>query len=144
MFITVPLAIIHGFCYFPASYAIINYFRSISIRIVFNVPFSFSLTISNLFAGRAKENPIAFRNKLNIATFTELCPVNCRGFPHDIITSNTLYHSLLRISNNVFKRLYDALNGLAYRDDNQIVSATVEKWYSNNPRVEVEIKEIGA
>lgn len=45
---------------------------------------------------------------------------------------------------NVGKIISDALNGLAYHDDSQIVSATVEKWYSDTPRVEVEIQEIGA
>ena len=45
---------------------------------------------------------------------------------------------------NVGKIISDALNGLAYHDDSQIVTATVEKWYSAEPRVEVEIQEIGA
>lgn len=44
---------------------------------------------------------------------------------------------------NIGKIISDALNGLAYHDDSQIVSATVEKWYSDTPRVEVEIQEIG-
>jgi Holliday junction resolvase RusA-like endonuclease len=44
---------------------------------------------------------------------------------------------------NVGKIISDALNGLAYHDDSQIVTATVEKWYSAEPRVEVEIQEIG-
>jgi Holliday junction resolvase RusA-like endonuclease len=43
---------------------------------------------------------------------------------------------------NVGKILSDALNKLAYGDDSQIVSASVEKWYSENPRIEVEITEI--
>jgi Holliday junction resolvase RusA-like endonuclease len=42
---------------------------------------------------------------------------------------------------NVGKVISDALNGLAYHDDSQIVSATVEKWYSLEPRVEVILKE---
>lgn len=42
---------------------------------------------------------------------------------------------------NVGKIISDALNGLAYRDDSQIVSATVEKWYSLEPRVEVILME---
>ena len=42
---------------------------------------------------------------------------------------------------NVGKIISDALNGLAYHDDSQIVSATVEKWYSLEPRVEVELRE---
>lgn len=45
---------------------------------------------------------------------------------------------------NIGKIISDALNGLAYHDDSQIVTATVEKWYSTEPRVEVEIQEIGA
>jgi Holliday junction resolvase RusA-like endonuclease len=44
---------------------------------------------------------------------------------------------------NVGKIISDALNGLAYHDDSQIVTATVEKWYSTEPRVEVEIQEMG-
>lgn len=44
---------------------------------------------------------------------------------------------------NVGKIVADALNGLAYRDDSQIVRATVEKYYSDEPRVEVEIQEMG-
>lgn len=40
---------------------------------------------------------------------------------------------------NLFKIVADALNGLAYRDDSQIVRATVEKMYSTEPCVEVEI-----
>jgi Holliday junction resolvase RusA-like endonuclease len=43
---------------------------------------------------------------------------------------------------NVGKIISDALNGLAYDDDSQIVSATVEKFYSDNPRVEIEISTI--
>lgn len=42
---------------------------------------------------------------------------------------------------NIGKIVSDALNGLAYHDDSQIVSATVEKWYSTEPRVEVELRE---
>jgi len=40
---------------------------------------------------------------------------------------------------NVIKIILDALNGVAYKDDNQIVKLTAEKIYSTNPRVEIEI-----
>lgn len=43
---------------------------------------------------------------------------------------------------NVGKLITDALNNLAYHDDSQIVSCTVEKHYSEQPRVEVEIEEV--
>lgn len=43
---------------------------------------------------------------------------------------------------NVGKIITDALNGLAYQDDKQIVSCTVEKYYSSVPRVLVELEEL--
>jgi Holliday junction resolvase RusA-like endonuclease len=43
---------------------------------------------------------------------------------------------------NIGKIASDALNAIAYRDDSQIVDATVRKWYSDEPRVEVEISEV--
>jgi Holliday junction resolvase RusA-like endonuclease len=47
-------------------------------------------------------------------------------------------------ADNLLKLVGDALNGLAYKDDSQIVSATIEKWYADYPRVEIEIQKIGA
>lgn len=43
---------------------------------------------------------------------------------------------------NVGKIICDALNGIAYRDDAQIVDALVRKFYSDTPRVIVEISDI--
>lgn len=43
---------------------------------------------------------------------------------------------------NIIKIISDALNGLAYDDDKQIVSCTVEKFYSEVPRVEIELEEV--
>lgn len=42
---------------------------------------------------------------------------------------------------NLAKIVADALNGYAYHDDAEIYALTVEKYYSVNPRVEVEICE---
>lgn len=44
---------------------------------------------------------------------------------------------------NVGKIITDALNDLAYHDDKQIVEATVRKFYSDEPRVEIELEEVG-
>lgn len=44
---------------------------------------------------------------------------------------------------NVQKIIADALNGLAYEDDKQIVRWYCEKWYSDEPRVQVEIGDVG-
>ena len=43
---------------------------------------------------------------------------------------------------NIGKIITDALNGIAYDDDKQIVSCLVEKYYSDAPMVYVEIREI--
>lgn len=43
---------------------------------------------------------------------------------------------------NIAKAILDALNGLAYHDDSQVVEMKVEKYWSENPRVEIKIKKI--
>ena len=43
---------------------------------------------------------------------------------------------------NVFKILTDALSGIAYKDDKQIVAAKISKWYAEVPRVEALIRII--
>lgn len=43
---------------------------------------------------------------------------------------------------NVIKAVCDGLNGLAYKDDAQIVEVVAKKYYSDNPRVEVQIREV--
>ena len=45
-------------------------------------------------------------------------------------------------TDNLAKIVLDALNGLAYHDDAQIVRLTVQKSYSREPRVLVEISEV--
>ena len=43
---------------------------------------------------------------------------------------------------NVGKIISDALNKIAYNDDSSIVSAHIEKWYAEIPKVEIEITTI--
>lgn len=42
---------------------------------------------------------------------------------------------------NLEKTVLDALNGLAYDDDHQITLLHAEKWYAEQPRVEVVLME---
>lgn len=44
---------------------------------------------------------------------------------------------------NIFKIYSDAMNGMIFEDDKQIVFCHVSKYYSMNPRTEIEIQEIG-
>ena len=41
---------------------------------------------------------------------------------------------------NYEKALYDSMSGIIFHDDGQIALHTVGKFYSNNPRIEVEIE----
>lgn len=43
---------------------------------------------------------------------------------------------------NIAKIILDALNGVAYIDDKQVVNLTIAKWYAEEPRVEVIIEEV--
>jgi len=45
-------------------------------------------------------------------------------------------------TDNLGKICLDALNGLAYKDDSQVVCLHVNKWYSDKPRVEILITEV--
>jgi Holliday junction resolvase RusA-like endonuclease len=45
-------------------------------------------------------------------------------------------------SSNIIKGVEDALNGIAYKDDNQVVILHIEKWYGEEDSVEIEIVEI--
>lgn len=43
---------------------------------------------------------------------------------------------------NYQKLVYDALNGIFWRDDSQIVESKTAKFYSSTPRLEIEILEV--
>ena len=43
-------------------------------------------------------------------------------------------------ADNLFKTVTDAMSGILYKDDKQIVRAVVEKAYSDEPRMEVELE----
>jgi len=42
---------------------------------------------------------------------------------------------------NLAKACADSLTGIVIRDDKFIVQATIEKWYADRPRVEMEVRE---
>lgn len=43
---------------------------------------------------------------------------------------------------NIAKIILDSLNGIAYDDDKQIVGCCIEKWYGEDPRVELILEEV--
>lgn len=43
---------------------------------------------------------------------------------------------------NILKVVADALNGVCYKDDKNLVSMSIEKFYSDMPRIEVVVQEV--
>ncbi len=43
---------------------------------------------------------------------------------------------------NVIKSVFDALNNIAFTDDSNIIEVSAKKLYSNEPRVELNLKEV--
>jgi Holliday junction resolvase RusA-like endonuclease len=63
------------------------------------------------------------------------------------VEENAMRNAVIRPSkkpdlDNVAKIILDALNGMAYDDDKQVVELHIDKYYSATPRVEVELAEI--
>ena len=58
-----------------------------------------------------------------------------------MMLSNLIMPTKKPDADNVLKVVADALNGLAYHDDAQIVSATVRKMYGIEPMIKVWISE---
>ena len=58
------------------------------------------------------------------------------------IAAGGVYPTVKPDIDNVLKLVEDALNGVAYADDKQIVSVAARKWYSSHPRIEVWVAEM--
>lgn len=43
---------------------------------------------------------------------------------------------------NIIKIIADSLNGVAYKDDKQIVACSCQKFYASNPRVEIVLSKV--
>ena len=60
---------------------------------------------------------------------------------HEILSSETEPCLVHKDIDNVCKLLMDSINGIAFDDDKQIYKLTGEKYYSDTPRVEIELRE---
>ena len=83
------------------------------------------------------EGPI----KINLI-FYMLIPKNTSKVKREKMLKGELLPAKRPDFDNLAKGITDALNGLAFKDDNQIVEAHIYKRYGDPQKVEVEIKEV--
>ena len=56
--------------------------------------------------------------------------------------SGEVFHTHRPDADNIVKAILDALNGVAYHDDSQVVHVDIVKLYSANPRAEIILTEL--
>ena len=59
-----------------------------------------------------------------------------------LMLTGAIRHTKKPDADNVSKTIKDALNKICYNDDSQVATLIIQKFYSDQPRVEVEIKRI--
>ena len=72
-------------------------------------------------------------------------PLSVSRLKHEAMNRGNIRPTKKPDADNILKIIADALNGLAYHDDAQIVEAVVRKWYAPlwaKPQVEVTIEEV--
>ena len=79
--------------------------------------------------------------KIHIRAFFEI-PKSYSNFKRAKCLTGEIRPTVKPDTDNISKNIKDALNGIAYPDDKQIVSETVEKFYAENAFAVVEIQEI--
>lgn len=52
------------------------------------------------------------------------------------------YHTKRPDTDNLIKGLFDSLNNLVWKDDNQVCKISAKKIYSSKPGIEIEIKQL--
>lgn len=60
----------------------------------------------------------------------------------ELMLNGEIMHNKRPDIDNCIKSITDALNEIAYKDDNQIVILKASKFYSDEPRTEVIIEEV--
>lgn len=79
--------------------------------------------------------------RMSIEVYMDV-PQNASKRRKALMLSGKLWPTKRPDFDNIGKIIADALNGLAYHDDAQVVDARVVKRYGETPRVEVEIEEL--
>ena len=79
---------------------------------------------------------------MRILAFYEM-PKSTSKKKRELMLNGMLWPTKKPDMDNVVKVIADSLNKVAYRDDTQIVDCQCRKFYSDTPRVEVIISQVG-
>lgn len=119
-----PRVLKSGFAYTPAK--TVNY----------------ETLVKEIFATECRlEKPSDKPIRLEIRAYFQI-PQSASKSKKELMRKNLIRPTQKPDMDNIIKIVADALNGLAYLDDKQIVSCNIEKFYSDAPRVEINIEEI--
>ncbi|WP_054677324.1 RusA family crossover junction endodeoxyribonuclease [Lacticaseibacillus sharpeae] len=98
-----------------------------------------------LVAGYAREQytaqPLGGALNLQVTFYRPIQTSGSKRLKHDKVVGAVL-PTVKPDLDNYFKAVTDALKGIVWVDDNQIVSVDMRKLYGTKPRTEIEIKEI--
>ena len=77
----------------------------------------------------------------DIAIFYDI-PKSTSKKKKELMLNYKIYPTKKPDIDNILKIIFDALNGIAYKDDSQIISVNCEKTYDENARVVVDLHEV--
>lgn len=78
--------------------------------------------------------------KMEIDAYFEI-PKSTSKKKKDLMLKNILRPTKKPDMDNIIKIIADALNKIAYYDDKQIIECSIRKYYSDKPRVKIDISE---
>ena len=79
--------------------------------------------------------------QVNLDMFLPI-PASWSKTKRELAQKGVVYPTTKPDIDNVAKAVFDAMNGIVFQDDKQIVKQLVTKHYSDNPRVEARIYEV--
>lgn len=90
-----------------------------------------------LLAGQMMQGPV----KISITAYYKIPKSASKAKRHTMLNGEILPQKKPDVD-NVAKIVLDALNQVAYQDDKQVAELHVYRYYSDTPRVEIEIEEM--
>lgn len=79
--------------------------------------------------------------RIVVDAFFKIAKSDKKSIKEDKVTGR-IRPTIIPDADNIQKAVQDAMNGIAYYDDSQIVESTIRKWYSEEPRTEIYIARV--